>query len=250
MHSKPSAVDAGATLNISKLRTACSACNLREICLPVGLTRDQIDTLDQLVYTRRNFKRGSTLYNAGDNFSALYAIRSGCFKTSVIHEDGRDQITGFQMAGEVLGMDGIGADRHGCNAIALEDSEVCVIPFARLEEIAREVPPLQHHFHRVMSREIVREHGVMMMLGSMSAEERLAGFLLNLSQRLATRGYSGSEFNLRMSREEIGSYLGLTLETVSRMMSSFQGQGLLTVRKKEIRLLDPPGLRRIIGQNC
>ena len=239
-----------AALNLAKLKTVCSSCNLHEICLPVGLTRDQVDELDQLVYTRRKVKRGTALYSSGDAFAALYAIRSGFFKTNVIHEDGRDHVTGFQMAGEIIGMDGIGTDWHGCNAVALEDSEVCVIPFGRLEELSRQVPPLQRHFHKVMSREIVRDHGVMMMLGSMRAEERLAAFLLNLSQRFTTRGYSASEFNLRMTREEIGSYLGLKLETVSRIFSKFQDEGLISVQQKNIRIIDTSGLKTLIGQQC
>jgi len=145
-------------------------------------------------------------------------------------------------------MDGIAPERHTCNTIALEDSDVCAIPFARLQELAHEIPGLQHHFHRMMSREIVREHGVMLLLGSMNAEERLAMFLLNLSQRLAARGYSPSEFNLRMTREEIGSYLGLKLETVSRTFSKFQEEGLIGVQQKFIRIRDSAGLERVMGR--
>jgi len=157
-------------------------------------------------------------------------------------------VTGFHMAGELMGMDGIGTERHTCDAVALEDSEVCVIPFERLEVLSREMEALQRHFHKVMSREIVREHGVMLLLGSMRAEERLAAFLLNLSQRLSTRGYSPSEFILRMTREEIGSYLGLKLETVSRVFSKFQEEGSIAVQQKNIRILDPKGLRETIGR--
>jgi CRP/FNR family transcriptional regulator len=237
-------------LNIAKLKTACSSCNMRELCLPIGLTIDQIDELDQLVYARNKVKRGAELYAPGDAFDALYAIRTGFFKTNVVSADGLGQVTGFQMAGEILGMDGIGTDRHDCNAVALEDSDICVIPFARLEDLARQMPSLQHHFHRLMSREIVRDHGVMMMLGSMRAEERLAAFLLNLSQRFAMRGYSPSEFNLRMTREEIGSYLGLKLETVSRIFSKFQEDGLVRVRQKHVRITDSAGLKNRVGQPC
>jgi CRP/FNR family transcriptional regulator, anaerobic regulatory protein len=237
-------------LNIVKLKTACSSCNMREVCLPIGLTLDQIDELDQLVYARKKVKRGTGLYAAGDAFEALYAVRTGFFKTSVVSEDGLGQVTGFQMAGEILGMDGIGTDRHDCSAVALEDSDICVIPFARLEDLARQMPSLQNHFHRVMSREIVRDHGVMMMLGSMRAEERLAAFLLNLSQRFALRGYSPSEFILRMTREEIGSYLGLKLETVSRIFSKFHEDGLVGVQQKHIRITDSDGLKSRVGQTC
>jgi CRP/FNR family transcriptional regulator len=234
-------------LSIAKWKTACASCNLRELCLPVGLTRSQVDELDGIVYARRKIGRGGALYGAGDVFEALYAIRVGFFKTSAVSEDGAGQITGFQMAGEILGIDGIGAGRHHCSAVALEDSEVCVIPFTRLEDLTRQMPPLQTNFHRIMSREIVNDHSVMMMLGSMHAEEKLAAFLLNLSERFAARGYSPSEFVLRMKREEIGSYLGLKLETVSRSFSKFQEQGLVTSQRRHIRIVDVAGLKARFG---
>ena len=237
-----------APVNLAHLKTACSTCNLRELCLPVGLERSQIESLDDLVYTRKKVKRGEALFRDGDPFTSLYAIRSGFFKSRVASEDGRDQVTGFQMAGELMGIDGIGADRHSCDAIALEDSEVCVIPYTRLEELSRKFAALQHHFHKVMSREIVRDHGVMLLLGSMRAEERLASFLLNLSQRFTARGYSASEFILRMTREEIGSFLGLKIETVSRAFSKFHEDGLISVQQKRIRIADMPGLKKIIGR--
>ncbi len=235
-------------VNLAHLKTACSTCNLRELCLPVGLDRTQIESLDDLVYTRKKVKRGEALFRGGDPFTSLYAIRSGFFKSRVASEDGRDQVTGFQMAGELMGIDGIGADRHSCDAVALEDSEVCVIPYTRLEELSHRFEVLQRHFHKVMSREIVRDHGVMLLLGSMRAEERLASFLLNLSQRFTARGYSASEFILRMTREEIGSFLGLKLETVSRAFSKFQEEGLISVQQKHIRIADIAGLKKIMGQ--
>jgi CRP/FNR family transcriptional regulator len=235
-------------VNLSRLKTACSNCSLRELCLPVGLSEEEMSKLDSLVFLRRTVKRGDHLFRAGDPFASLYAARTGFFKTKLLLEDGREQVTGFHMAGELMGMDGIGTERHTCDAVALEDSEVCVIPFDRLEGLSREMEALQHHFHKVMSREIVREHGVMMLLGSMRAEERLAAFLLNLSQRLSTRGYSPNEFNLRMTREEIGSYLGLKLETVSRVFSRFQEEGLIGVQQKNIRILNAAGLRELVGR--
>ena len=161
-------------------------------------------------------------------------------------EDGRDRVTGVQMTGEFLGLDGISSEIHSGNAISLEDSEVCAIPFLQLEGLSRQIHTLQHHFHKVMSREIVRDHGVMMLLGTMRAEERLAAFLLNLSQRFKARGYSPAEFNLRMSRDEIGSYLGLKLETVSRAFSRFQEEGLLAVHQRKVRILNTAGLRKLL----
>ena len=233
-------------VSATAIRAACSQCNLHELCLPVGMNAAEIDRLDHLVGARRKVRKGQHLYRSGDPFEAIYAIRIGWFKTDVLLEDGREQVTGFQMTGEMLGLDGISTEAHSCNAVALEDSEVCVIPYGQLEELSREVQGLQHQFHKVMSREIVRDHGVMMLLGSMRAEERLAAFLLNLSQRFNARGFSPAEFHLRMTRDEIGSYLGLKLETVSRAFSRFQDEGLISVQQKHIQIIDLVGLRRLI----
>ncbi|MBT0961251.1 fumarate/nitrate reduction transcriptional regulator Fnr [Denitromonas iodatirespirans] len=234
-------------ITVEGLKTACSQCNLQELCLPYGMSEGDINQLDALVGARRKVKRHQHLYRAGDTFESIYAVRTGSFKTDVLLEDGREQVTGFQMSGEIIGLDGISTDAHSCNAVALEDSEVCVIPFANLEEISREIGSLQHQFHKVMSREIVRDHGVMMLLGSMRAEERLAAFLINMSQRFTARGFSAAEFHLRMTREEIGSYLGLKLETVSRAFSRFQENELITVQQKHIRIRDIDGLKALLS---
>jgi CRP/FNR family transcriptional regulator len=233
------------------LKVACSSCNLRELCLPVGLNSDELLHLDTLLEGRRALQRGETLYRTGDAFHALYAVRTGFFKTRVSAEDGRDQVTGFQMAGELLGFDGIGTERHSCDAVALEDSHICVIPYAQLEGLSHQFTGLQRQLHRVMSREIVRDHGVMLLLGSMRAEERLAAFLLNLTQRLEARGFSGTALILRMTREEIGSYLGLKLETVSRAFSKFHEDGVLEVKQRQVRVLDEAALRQLVnGSSC
>jgi CRP/FNR family transcriptional regulator len=223
---------------------------MRELCLPVGLEYEALQQLDQLVTNRVRLKKGEVLYRAGDPFSALYAVRTGSCKTTVLAEDGREQVAGYHMLGDVIGMDGIATSRHGCQALALEDSEVCVLPFDDLESLSRSVAPLQRNLHRFLSREISRDHNIMLLLGSMRAEERLAAFLLNLSQRYSERGYSSMEFVLRMSRAEIGSYLGLKLETVSRLFSRFQQEGLLQVQGRAIKLLDIAALKQLLGQRC
>ena len=215
--------------------------------MPMGLSDQDLTRLDDLVAVRRKVKRGDTLFTIGEKFTSLYAIRTGFFKTCLATEDGRDQVTGFQMAGEIIGLDGIVNDQHTCDAVALEDAEVCVMPFDRIEEISREVTALQHHVHKIMSREIVREHGVMLLLGSMRAEERLAAFLLNLVQRLHARGFSQSELVLRMTREEIGSYLGLKLETVSRTFSKFVEDGIVEVKQRHVRILNTESLQRLVN---
>ena len=230
----------------NKFEVTCSSCNMRELCLPGGLRAEDLPRMENVVYARRRLKRGEALFAAVDEFKAVYAVRSGFFKTSIVDGEGREQVMGFFMGGELLGMDGIGASRYNSTAIALEDSEVCVMPYGLIEEMARELPALQRQLHAVLAREIVRHHGVMMLLGSMRAEERLATFLLNLSRRFTARGYSPAEFNLRMTREEIGSYLGLKLETVSRLFSAFQKDGLLEVQQKHVRIRDSAGLERVL----
>jgi CRP/FNR family transcriptional regulator len=230
------------------MKVACSSCNLRELCLPIGLSPDELTRVEAVVTSRRRVRRKAPLFRNGEPFHALYAIRTGVFKTCVSAADGREQVTGFQMAGEIVGLDGIVNDHHTCDAIALEDAEVCVLPFDRIGELSRDVGALQHHLHRVMSREIVREHGVMLLLGTMRAEERLAAFLLNLVQRLQARGFSRSELVLRMTRQEIGSYLGLKLETISRTFSRFAEDGLIEVRQRQVRIADVERLRALLPQ--
>jgi CRP/FNR family transcriptional regulator len=234
-------------MNPQTIKVACSNCNLRELCMPMGLSQEELDRIDEVIGTRRKIKRGATLFRNGEKFTSLYAIRTGFFKTRIASEDGRDQVTGFQMAGEVVGLDGIVNDHHSCDAVALEDAEVCVMPFDRIEEISREVNALQRHVHKIMSREIVREHGVMLLLGSMRAEERLATFLLNLVQRLHARGFSQSELVLRMTREEIGSFLGLKLETISRTFSRFVEEGIVEVKQRHVHIVNTEALRDIVN---
>ena len=231
----------------SQMKTLCSTCSLRELCLPVGLMPNEFEQLDAVIRQSRRLKKGEYLFRAGEPFSSLYAIRTGFFKTTVASQDGRDQVTGFFMSGELIGMDGICSHVHSCDAVALEDSEVCELPFAHMENLGQRIPSLQTHFFRLMSREIVRDQGVMLLLGNMRAEERLAAFLLNLSQRLSDRGFAANDFILRMSREEIGSYLGLKLETVSRTLSRFQQEGWVKVEHKHIQILEPQALKKIVS---
>jgi CRP/FNR family transcriptional regulator len=230
-----------------KFEVTCSSCNMREMCLPQGLADADMTSFEKVVYARRRIKRGETLFATGDEFKAIYSVRSGFFKTSLVDGEGREQVTGFSMGGELLGLDGIGAGRYNGAATALEDSEVCVLPYALIEQMAAEIPALRRQLHAIMAREIVRDHGVMMLLGSMRAEERLATFLLNLSKRFTARGFSPSEFHLRMTREELGSYLGLKLETVSRLFSRFHDDGLIEVQQKHVRILDSAGLAQILA---
>ncbi|WCM48503.1 helix-turn-helix domain-containing protein [Pseudomonas sp. WJP1] len=228
------------------LKTACSSCSVLELCLPLGLTGGEIERLDTLIIQRLKVRKGAALYRASDQFRSLYAVRIGSFKTSVVSVDGREQVTGFQIPGEMLGLDAISTDLHTCNAVALEDSEVCPIHFSHLEKLARELPSLQHNLNKILSREIVRDHDMLMMLGNMNSDERLAAFLLNMSQRLNSRGYSANSFVLKMRREEIGSFLGLRLETVCRGIAHLRDQGLVEINGRDVNIRSLDGLKQLI----
>ncbi len=230
--------EAAAVINISSIKVACKDCTLQELCLPLGLNEVDIAALDKAIKRRRTLKKGEMLYRSGDPLRSLYAIRSGALKTTGLIEDGRAQITGFYLPGELLGIDAINSDKHPCSAESLETSEVCEIPFAALEELASHVPGLQHQLLRIMSREIVRDEEMLMMLGRMTAEERLASCLMSFSRRLARLGGTPTEFKLSMSRQDLGEYLGLALETVSRLLSRFHDEGLIGVHGRQITLRD------------
>ncbi len=232
-------------LNINVLKKSCLACSMHQLCLPMGLDDGDINRLDKLIGNRRRVGANDKLYETGEPLRNLYAVRFGHFKTSQLNAFGGTQITGFQMAGDLLGMDAISTDRHHCDAVALEDSEVCEIPFDGLQELFVQLPTLLRHFHRIMGQEITREQNVMLLLGNMRAEQRFAIFLVNLSARYAARGYSPHSFHLRMSREDIGNYLGLTIESISRLLSRFRKLGLVEIDRREITLLDIARLKAL-----
>jgi CRP/FNR family transcriptional regulator, anaerobic regulatory protein len=229
---------------VGAIKNQCSTCHLKELCLPCGMSVLDVDRLDNMRFARRKVPAGQTLYREGDRFQYIYAVRIGTLKSSLMLSDGREQVSGFHIAGELVGLDGVAQGTHASATMALEDTELCAIPYTHLSDLAAGTSGMQHVISRLMSREILREHSLMMLLGSMNADERLAAFLLNLSQRYAARGYSEREFHLRMSRAEIGSYLGMKLETVSRTFSAFQQQRLLEVDKRHIRITDLEGLKR------
>ena len=194
----------------------------------------------------RRLAQGDVLYRAGDEFDAIYAVRCGFFKTQCVDEAGTEQVLSFPMRGEVIGLDGIAPGRYTADAIALDTSEVVVISFGRIARLSRDEPHLEQLLYRLLSRELVRTHGVMRLLGSLSADARIASFLLDLSERFGRLGFSRSSFVLRMTRQEIGSYLGVQLETVSRTLSSLSAAGLIGVDGRTIRLLNLAGLRRLL----
>jgi len=226
---------------------SCSSCCLQSVCLPSGLSGNDLNDLSELTTVKRRVARGSALYRGQDAFESLFAVRSGAFKSVGVSRAGEEKVTGFHFPGEVLGLDAINGERHTYDAVALEDSEVCVIPYAPLTQLALKIPLLQARLLRILSSDISRDQGLMLLLGSMTAEQRLCAFLLSLSRRHQKLGYSADRFHLRMTREDIGSYLGLTLETVSRLLSRLQRDGLIAARQREIELKNVDVLKDVVG---
>jgi len=226
----------------------CSTCMLGHVCIPIGMAASDVQKLDTLVQERVRLTKGTILYTQQDTLDAVYSVRYGSLKTQVEDAAGHIQITGFNLPGEMIGLDGMLEGRHVSTAIATEDTEVCVIRLSQIDQVANQLPSLQHQMRRLMSRELGRSYQLLASLGSLRSEQRLAGFLLNLSQRYAALGYSSTEFLLRMGREEIGNYLGLTLETTSRLFSRFAREKLISIRQREVQLLDVPALKLLLGQ--
>lgn len=233
-------------MNSKMIKTACSNCKMRDLCLPIGLNLEEMDKIERMFSGRRSVKRNAMLFSHGDIFSSLYIIRTGFFKTVAGADGAQNQVTGFQTAGEIVGLDGIVNDQHTCDAMALEDSDVCVLPFNRIEEFTHEVKAFERHVYKILSQEIVRQNEVLFLLGSMDSTLRIASFLLNLVQRMHKRGLSSSELILRMSRIEIGSYLGMKFETVSRIFSKLDAQGIVDIQNRHIHILDLDALSRIL----
>ncbi len=217
---------------------SCNDCRMNAFCLPVALNSSEVGQLDDIISRDKPLQKNDCVYSAGQAFTSVYAVRSGCIKSYTTNSRGEEQVTGFHLPGEIFGMDGISSKVHTNFAVALQTSAVCEIPFSHLTKLTGVLPALQNHFFRLMSNEIVSDQQMITLLSKNSAEERLATFLLSLSVRNQRQKFSGTHFNLPMSRSDIGNYLGLTVETVSRVFSRLQKLGVLRVDKKEIEILD------------
>jgi CRP/FNR family transcriptional regulator len=217
---------------------SCAQCGVYRLCLPLGLFEADLSLLESVVRRKVTYKRGQLIFRPGDRFDYIYAIRSGSVKTAVQAPDGRMQITGFHIAGELLGLSALDAGRYSCEARALETTSVCKVEAERLEALAQSIPSIQYQMLRIMSGHIRRDEDLILLLGKRSAEERLAEYLLGLSRRFASRNYSPTEFRLSMSRGDIGNYLGIAEETVSRILSRFQQAGIVAIDRRQVRLLD------------
>ena len=224
-------------------------CSLASLCLPLSLNLEDMDALDEIVKRGRPLKKGEFLFRQGDAFNSVFAVRSGALKTFSLSDSGDEQITGFHLPSELVGLSGMDSDAYPVSAMALETTSVCEIPFERLDELSVQLPQLRRQLMRIMSREIRDDQQMMLLLSKKTADERIATFLVNLSARFRARGFSANQFRLAMSRNEIGNYLGLAVETVSRVFTRFQQNKLLEAEGKEVHILDPIELCALAGGN-
>lgn len=233
-------------ISFKNAQNICEQCGIYRLCLPMGLKTRDLDMLDSIIKRSRPVKKGEHIFQTNQSFTSIYALRSGSIKSYIYNEQGEEHIIGFKMPGDLLGLSGINGSRYQSSAIALETSNVCEIPFSQLESLGQKIPGLSHHLIEIMSREIQEEQQKVTMCSMMSAEARLASVIYTISQRFAERGFSATEFHLSMSRSDIANMLGLAVETVSRLFTQFQEQGILSVNRKHIQILDVNGLTNLI----
>jgi CRP/FNR family transcriptional regulator len=234
------------TLKIADIKVSCSICSLTELCLTQGMSGDDIHELDKIVKRQHPYQPRQHIFRAGEQSRCLFAVRSGALKSYCTTENGDEQVLGFTLPGELVGLDGMHNGTYASSSIVLETASVCELPYDRLEDLCASLPGLNHQLMRVVSKEISTDQGMLLLLGKRTAEERLAAFLLSLSSRYASRGLSATAFNLPMSRQDIGNYLGLAIETVSRLFAYFQKDRLLTVNRRQIELVDIARLRAMV----
>jgi len=235
-------------IDVDHLKVSCSQCNLRELCFSHGMNDEELSSMEALVDQPKPLHKNDFLYRDGDKTDSIYAVRSGCVKTMTESANGDEQIVGFHLPGELLGMDGFADGIHTCNALALETSSVCALPLDQLENLCHDLPGLQKQMRRIMGKEVNNDHKLLLLLGKMTAEERLASFLLSLSSRMEERHWKGNEFNLSMPRQDIANYLGMAVETVSRLFASFQAEKIIEVDRRHITIVDISRLKAIVGE--
>jgi CRP/FNR family transcriptional regulator, anaerobic regulatory protein len=235
-------------VDINHIKVSCAQCNLRELCFPHGMNEEELNNMDAVVDQPKPLHKNDYLYHDGDPSRAIYAVRSGCVKTMTESPNGDEQIVGFHLPGELLGLDGFADGRHTCNAQALETSSVCELPLDKLENLCHQLPSLQRQMHRIMGKEMNTEHKQLLLLGKMSAEERLASFLLSFASRMRERKWKETEFNLCMPRQDIANYLGVAVETVSRLFAVFQSDKIIKVDRRHVTILDMGKLKAMVGE--
>jgi CRP/FNR family transcriptional regulator len=235
-------------VDLRRLRRSCKDCSLRTLCLPAGVGRGDIERLDAVIRSRLPLDRGEALFHAGDAFESLFVIRSGTIRTTQPGPDGEEQVIGFHLPGELVGLEAISDETHHCEAVALERTSVCAVPFDHLQEVASEIPALQKQFHRLISRELVQDQHHLIALGRRTARERIALFVHSLGERLEGAGYDGTAFRLAMSRDDIANYLGLALETVSRVLTRLHEERIVDVDRRRVSILDAEALASVAGR--
>jgi len=236
-------------INFDQLKVSCASCTLRELCIPQGMSDDELKLIDTVIERKKPVHKNDYLFRAGDTNRSIYAVLSGSVKTLVDNPNGEEQIVGFHLPGELLGMDGFSGDAHTCSAVALETSSVCEFPLESLDEVCHVVPSIQYAMRRIMGREVTKDHAMLLLLGRMSAEEKLASFLISLSKRMAQRHWKPSEFNLTMPRQDIANYLGLAVETVSRLFAHLQDAEIIEVDRRRVNICDMDRLQAIVGDS-
>jgi CRP/FNR family transcriptional regulator len=236
-------------INFDQLKVSCASCTLRELCIPQGMSIEELKLIDTVIERKKPVHKNDYLFHAGDTNRSIYAVLSGSVKTLVDNPNGEEQIVGFHLPGELLGMDGFSGDAHTCSAVALETSSVCEFPLESLDEVCHEVPSIQYAMRRIMGKEVTKDHAMLLLLGRMSAEEKLASFLISLSKRMAQRHWKPTEFNLTMPRQDIANYLGLAVETVSRLFAHLQDQEIIEVDRRRVNICDMERLKSIIGDS-
>jgi len=229
--------------DLRELKRVCSNCSLRDLCVPMGLTRSEVEKLDKVVEMSRTLREGEHLFRKDDTMRSIYAVRSGTFKSYLIDRDGEEQVLGFHLPGELVGLDAIHSDQHQCSVLALDTATACGLPFNQLSELAGHIPGLQRQIMRLLSKEIGAS---VPLAGDYSAEERMATFLQDLAHRLGERGYSPTDIHLAMSRRDIANYLRLATETVSRVLKKFQNKGWIEVDRRQLRIVDSQALNDLV----
>jgi CRP/FNR family transcriptional regulator len=232
-------------INISSAKSSCALCGFSDLCLPHGLKREEWKLLDGLVQQELTLEKGESLFYSGQGFKSLFAVHSGSVKTFILTNEGDEQIIGFHMPGDLLGFDALGPDVHSCTAVALETSSVCELPIKPLKELCIKVPDFAQHMMALMSQQITDQHEMMLMLAKKSAEVRIAALLLSISSRFQARGFSANQYHLSMSRHDIGNYLGLAVETVSRLLTHLHDTGVIQVDRRYINIADMHRLRQL-----
>jgi CRP/FNR family transcriptional regulator len=236
-------------INFEQLKISCASCTLRELCIPQGMSEEELKLIDTVIERKKPVHKNDYLFRAGDTNRSIYAVLSGSVKTLVDNPNGEEQIVGFHLPGELLGMDGFSGDAHTCSAVALETSSVCEFPLESLDEVCHVVPSIQYAMRRIMGKEVTKDHAMLLLLGRMSAEEKLASFLISLSKRMAQRHWKPTEFNLTMPRQDIANYLGLAVETVSRLFAHLQDEEIIEVDRRRVNISDMDRLKSIIGDS-